>query len=429
MDILIKNAPALLPEGLSGGPADICISGERILSVGSVPKDFIPEQVIDASGMLAVPGLVNAHTHAYMTLFRNCADDLAFNDWLFGRILPLEDLLTAEDCYWGTLLGCMEMLSTGTASFLDMYIFCGSAARAVSDCGMRAVLSRGLTDSAGEDPAGGKRRLTDALDEMREWGNVPGLSFMLAPHAPYTCSERYQREIAELSHDTGVPVNLHLAESDAETATILEKHGCTPTELFDRTGLLSDTTVAAHCVKLSDGDIDILARRGVSVATNPVSNLKLANGVARIPELLGRGVNVALGTDGAASNNTLNMFRELAFLGLLRKGLDADPTAVTAAQCLSAATAGGAAALGLDSGAIAPGKLADITLIDLDRINLFPRNNLLSSLVYSANGSEVSTVIVSGKILYDHGEFTTIDRERVLYEVNAVCRRIGTINE
>lgn len=425
MNILIKNISAWLPDSFSTVVTDVCAGGGKILSVGSVPAGFQPEKTIDGSGKLLIPGLVNAHTHSYMTVFRNYADDLSFNDWLFGRILPLEDRLTADDCYWGTLLGCMEMLSTGTTSFLDMYIFPHSIARAVCDCGMRAVLSRGLTDGDGSDPEGGRRRINEALDEFNTWKDKPNVSFMLAPHAPYTCSESYQREIAEVSRSTGMAINLHLAESESESQTIREKYGCTPTELFDRTGLLTGTTVAAHCVKLSDGDIDILASRGVSVATNPVSNLKLANGIARIPDLLNAGVNVALGTDGTASNNTLNMFRELSFLTLLRKGLDGNPKAVSAETGLKAATLGGARALGIDAGVIAEGKLADLTVIDLDRVNLFPVNNALSSLAYSANGSEVETVIVGGEVLYEKGEFKTIDRERVMFEVENICKRIG----
>jgi len=267
--------------------------------------------------------------------------------------------------------------------------------------------------------------MDEALSEYRAWKDMDNLGFMLAPHAPYTCDEDYQREIAELSKETGLGINLHLAESDAETAAIAEKYGCTPTELFDRTGLLTERTVAAHCVKLSDSDIDILANRKVSVATNPVSNLKLANGVARVPDLMKAGVNVALGTDGPASNNTLNMFRDLSFLTLLRKGIDGNAKAVTAKEGLISATANGARALGIDAGEIRPGALADLTIIDLDHLNFLPKNDPLTALAYSANGSEVETTIVGGEILYDKGEFLTIDRERVVFEVENICNKIG----
>ncbi|MDR0491731.1 MAG: amidohydrolase [Oscillospiraceae bacterium] len=424
MNILIKDILAALPDG-----EEICsvyISDGVITSTSETPGGFTADKTIFGTGKMLIPGLINAHTHASMSIFRNCADDLLFNDWLFGKIMPLEDKLTGEDCYWSMMLSVMEMLRSGTTSFIDMYYFMDDLARAVEESGIRAVLSRGLTGGA-DDPLGGEKRLREALDAAEFWKGRENISFMLAPHAPYTCDEGYQREVASEARRLGFPINTHLAESLAEIDTIREKYGCTPFELADRTGLLSDTTVAAHCVHLSENDISILARRGVNVVTNPVSNLKLANGVAPVPKLLNAGVKVALGTDSAASNNSLNMFRDLSMLSLIHKGVNHDAQAVSAREGFDIATKNGAAAMGRsDIGQIKPGNLADLAILDLDRPNMQPVNNHLAALVYSANGSEIETVLVGGRILMENREFLTIDSERVYREVDNICKRIGT---
>lgn len=424
MNILIQDILAILP----GGPetCSVTVQDGIITSVSAVPEGFVPDKTISGKGRMLIPGLVNAHTHVYMTVFRNCADDLLFNDWLFERIMPLEDKLTAEDCYWGTLLGYMEMLSTGTTASVDMYIFSDAAARAATESGVRAVLSRGLSGGA-DDVDGGKRRIREALAEIDAWKGHENLKFMLAPHAPYTCDLGYQREIAALARERGLAIHTHLAESLAEIETIRGRYNCSPIELADQSGLLTETTVAAHCVQLTDEDIALLAARGVSVATNPVSNLKLANGVARVCDLMKAGVNVALGTDSAGSNNSLNMFRDLSFLTLLQKGVLHDAQAVTAQEGFLMATKNGARAAGLHGvGEIAVGMKADLAILSLDHPNMQPMNNPVAALAYSASGHEVETVMVGGKLLMENREFLTIDKERVLFEVNKVCERIGT---
>jgi 5-methylthioadenosine/S-adenosylhomocysteine deaminase len=424
MKILIRDILAVLPDGVK--ICSVAVDNGVIAAVGTMPADFKAEKTIFGSGKMLIPGLINAHTHAYMTVFRNCADDLKFNDWLFGRILPLEDKLTPEDCYWGSLLGIMEMLSTGTTCYNDMYIFTDASARAATESGIRAVLSRGLVGDDG-DPKGGQRRLEEAFSELIEWQGEDALSFMLAPHAPYTCGEQYQKAVAEHARQLGVGIHTHISESQAELDTVRTSYGCTPPELMDKTGLLTSRTTAAHCVYLTDSDIALLSARGVSVATNPVSNLKLANGVAPVPKMLKAGINVALGTDGAASNNSLNMFRDLGLLSVLHKGVTGDPQAVTAREAFEIATKNGAKALGLSGvGEIRPGMKADLAVLDLDRPNIQPLNDPLAALCYSLNGSEVETVMVGGKILMENREFLTLDRDKVLYEVNAICERIGT---
>ena len=426
MNTLFRNIRALLPEGVR--ETSVCVSGGEIFAVGEVPADFRADTVVEGKGKLLIPGLVNAHTHVYMTMFRGCADDLSFTDWLFGHIDPLESKMTREDCYWATLLGYLEMISTGTTACLDMYVFTETALRAAEESGFRTALSRGLTGGAG-DPAGGKRRIREALEEMEDWkGSTDRIRFFLGPHAPYTCDPDYLREIADLAEERKLPLHLHLSESVSEQEGIREKYGCTPAEYFDRAGILRPGTVAAHCVYVNESDMRLLAERGVTAVTNPASNLKLGNGAAPVPDLLRAGVNVALGTDGAASNNALNLFRELNLVTLLHKGLRGDPTELPASQGLRMATENGARALGWEKlGRIEAGWTADLAVLDLDRVNLRPWNDLLSALAYAANGSEVESVMVEGKFLMKDREFLTIDRERVQYEVDRTCKRLGLL--
>ena len=424
MNILIRDILAILPDGAK--VSTVYIKDGVIASIDAAPAGFAAEKTIFGSGKLLMPGLVNAHTHVYMTLFRNCADDLTFNDWLFGRILPLEDKLTPEDCYWATLLGIMEMVSTGATAFSTMDFFLDATAEAAKASGIRAVLSRGLVGGR-DNVEGGQKRLREAFDALEKWNGIEKLTFMLAPHAPYTCDDSYQTEVAREAERLGLRVHTHISESKSEVETIAARYGCTPPELMDRCGLLTELTVAAHCVHVTDSDIGLLARRGVSVVTNPASNLKLANGVAPVVKMLKAGVNVALGTDGASSNNALNMFRELGLLSLLHKGVSGDPQAVTAGEAFEIATKNGAKALGLgDTGEIRAGFKADIAIVDLDRPNLQPLGDPVAALCYSANGSEVETVLAGGELLMENGRFTTIDSEKVHFEVNRICERIGT---
>lgn len=429
MKTIFENVKILVEkgEGFEIVDGSIGIDGEKISFAGAAPEDVSGYQKIDGKGQLVMPGLINSHTHVYMTIFRNVADDLMFDDWLFGNILPREDKLLPGDSYWGTMLGIGEMLRSGTTAFLDMYIFTDENVQAAADSGIRAVMSRGLSGASDRDE-GGERRLREATEEIKKWRAAAEgrLTFMLAPHAPYTCAPDYVEKVIGRARELGVGIHTHLAESRNEIKNIAEKYGCTPIEYMDRTGLFDLPTVAAHCVYLTDNDIDIFAANGVSIATNPVSNLKLANGIAPVKKYLERGINVCLGTDGAASNNCLNMFRDLSFLTLLNKGLFEDPLAVSAEDGLKIATVNGAKALGLDdTGSIKAGNKADLIFIDLDRLNMFPHNNIISSLAYSANGSEVTRTIVNGKTLMENGELKTIDEERVRFEVARIADRIN----
>ena len=431
MNLLLKSISAAVP-GELGLPAvkqcDIGIQGGRIAFVGQAPEGFIPDKVIGGADKLVIPGLVNAHTHTPMTLLRNRADDLPFMTWLYDHIFPMEDRLQPGDCYWGTMLAICEMLRSGTTCFNEMYYFMDDIVRACTDSGIRAVLSQGLLGESREDPAG-LARLDTATADIRRWNGAGNgrLSFLLAPHAAYTCAPDYVKLIIERAKDLRVGIHTHISESRDENAQIAKKYNKTPFDYFESLGLFELPTTAAHCVHITDSDIAIAAKYGVSVATNPVSNLKLANGAAPVKKLLAAGVNVALGTDGAASNNSLNMIRELGYLCLVHKGFQEDAECVPAAQGLHIAAMGGAKALGLSDeiGSIEPGKKADLAILNLNHSHFSPRSNLLAALCYGAQGNEVDTVLVDGEILLENGALTRIDEERVRREAQKISERIS----
>ncbi len=421
MRIQIKDIYTIQPD-LSIKKCDIYISGGYILGVNSKPDGFMASKIINGHNKLLMPGLVNAHTHTYMNVFRNCADDLPFAEWLFDRIDPMEAKLTPEDGYWGAMLACMEMLSTGTTCFLDMHMFRNQIAQAVYDSGIRAVLSRGLVGEGQNE--GGKMRLCDAFEEMARWRECSRLSFMLGPHAVYTCDEEYLNVVAESAKNCGVGIHVHLSESVDEVENCRKKYGVSPVKLLERSGCFDGRTVAAHCVNLSEEDMEILKAHNVSVASCPKSNAKLGNGAADIPALLDKGINVCIGTDSAASNNSLNMFSEMNAMAMYHKCLRRDPTAVSADTVYRMATINGADALGVKAGMVSPGMLADLVILDLDRPQLHPLGDMTAALSYSVNGSEVETVLVNGDVVYHKGEFANIDSERVYYEVDKIAGRI-----
>lgn len=426
MGILIKDIQAILPGSdgaLDSRRTSVYVEGGVIASIGA--PEVSAEKTIDGVGRLLTPGMVNAHTHAYMTALRNLADDLGFDDWLFGSVMPAENSLTADDAYWSSALACMEMLKSGVTTFLDMHMFPGASVRAAQETGMRAVISRGLSGGA-DDAEGGERRLREARDEIEAYGNLERLSFMAAPHAIYTCDEGFMREIAAFAREYGLGIHTHLNESRGEVEGCEQRYGCSPIELYERCGLFGGVTVAAHCVHLSGGDIEILRRNGVAVALNLASNLKLANGFAPVPALMAAGIELCLGTDGAASNNSLSILRELSLLTLVYKGIMGDPLAVSAREAFAMATLGGARALGLGdiTGTIEVGKRADLAIWRLDEPGRIPAGDPFSTLCYSGAGLAADTVMADGRIVLENGEFTGIDAERVYYEVRKTRERL-----
>ncbi len=423
MGIVIRDALAVLPGGEAPeiGRHTIYISDDVIAGIDEKPDGFAEDTVIDGKDRLVIPGLINAHTHTYMSMMRNCADDLSFMDWLFKRVDPIEGQLAAEDAYWASLLAQIEMIRSGTTTFNDMQMHINQTSKAVMESGMRVVICRGLVgDSYDRDDS----RLREAFEEMEAWKACDRLKFRLGPHAPYTCGPDYLRMVADVAKEKGLGIHIHLAESVTESENMRKDHDCTPIEYALRAGVFDVPVIAAHCVQLEENDIAILAEHNVNVVTNPASNMKLGNGFAPVPELMAAGVNVCLGTDGAASNNAQNMFREMGHLALIHKGTHATPQCVGAVEVFNAATVNGAKALGLNTGSIEVGKKADLAVLRLDCASMMPNNNLLAALSYSADGSEVDTVIINGKIVMQGRELKTIDEELVYAKIREMCERL-----
>ncbi len=427
MGIVIENALVVLPEGAEDviRETSLYIEGDRIAGIGGKPAGFTADKVIDGTDKLVIPGLVNCHTHSYMSFMRNVADDLSFMDWLFGTIDPIEQQMTDEDTYWGANLAIIEMMKSGTTCFNDMQMNIHQTTRAVKESGMRAVICRGLVGS-GNDEAG-QSRLRQAYEERDAAKDCDRLTFKLGPHAPYTCDDEFLKIVAAEAKKENMGIHVHLSESESEISQIQEKYGCTPIALAEKCGIFDVPAIAAHCVQVTDEDIEILKRKNVSVVTNPASNMKLGNGFAPIAKMLDAGVNVCLGTDGAASNNCLNMFHELSLLTLIHKGTGKTPQCVSAKEGFRIATINGAKALGLEKeiGSIEVGKKADLAVLDLNTPSLTPRNNLIAGLSYSANGSEVDTVIINGQVTMENRRLLTVDEKLVYGKIQDIIVRMG----
>jgi 5-methylthioadenosine/S-adenosylhomocysteine deaminase len=407
---------------------DVLIKNGIIARIGPDIADTSEgANTIDGSGKLVMPGLINGHCHVPMTLLRNYADDMDLQTWLFDHIFPVEDRLNGDDVYWGSLLGIMEMLSTGTTCFADMYDHMDAIASAVELSGIRAQLSRGQTSNDAGPDFSEDRAMKESVDFVKKWnGAAEGrITAAMAPHAIYTCSPAYIQAVANNAEKLGVPIHVHLDETVREHEDCLRTHGKTPTAHLYDLGLFELKTIAAHCVCITEDDMRLLREKDVSVIHNPASNLKLASGIAPVPEALSAGLNVCIGTDGASSNNNLNMWEDMYLTSILHKGSTRDPRLITAGEVLKMATVNGAKALGMPRvGSIQEGNKADLIMVDLEKPHLKPLHNLCSALVYSAQGSDVSMTMVDGRILYQDGEFRTIDREKVYYHLEKVCKRL-----
>ena len=427
MGIVIKNALVVLPQGEEDvvRETSLYIEGDKITAIGDKPAGFVEDKVIDGKDKLVIPGLINCHTHSYMSFMRNVADYLSFMDWLFGTIDPIEQQMTDEDTYWGANLAIIEMMKSGTTCFNDMQMNIHQTTRAVKESGMRAVICRGLVGS-GNDEAG-QSRLRQAYEERDAAKDCDRLTFRLGPHAPYTCDDEFLKIVAAQAQKEHMGIHTHLSESESEISQIQEKYGCTPIALAEKCGIFDVPAIVAHCVQVTDEDIDILKKKNVSVVTNPASNMKLGNGFAPVAKMLEKGVNVCLGTDGAASNNCLNMFHELSLLTLIHKGTGRTPQCVSAKEGFRIATLNGAKALGLEKeiGSIEVGKKADLVILDLNTPSLTPRNNLIAGLSYSANGSEVDTVIINGQITMEGRKLLTMDEALVYSKIQDIIVRMG----
>jgi 5-methylthioadenosine/S-adenosylhomocysteine deaminase len=417
--LLLKNAQILHHDG-SLALGSIVIEKNIIKQVGEYRSDEKFDEIIDCSDKLIMPGLINAHCHAPMSLFRSLGDDLPLNRWLEEKILPAEERLTPESAYWGTQLAIAEMLKCGVTAFGDMYFFLREMAQAVGDSGIRAVLSRGIV-AVGADPEGGFcSRLEDARSFFTDFNGAYNgrLSVMLGAHALYSCAPQYLNRIADSAKAVGAEVHMHISESRFEVEQAYEKYQRSPVAIARDCGLMDCGLLAAHCVHVDESDVEILAANNVRVVHNPGSNMFLGNGIAPIRAMLERDICVALGTDGAACNNNLDIIEELRLATLLQKGNCMSPTALTAPQAIKMATFNGAEALGLKKcGKILPGYTADVIIMSMSAPHWHPRNNISSQFVYAANSTDVETVIIDGEIVVKNRQLLTIDEERLYQEV------------
>jgi 5-methylthioadenosine/S-adenosylhomocysteine deaminase len=372
-------------------------------------------KVIDGRGKLLMPGLINTHTHAAMTLMRNFADDIPLMEWLHERVWPFESRLGAEEIAAGARLGIAEMMLGGTTTLVDMYWHEAAVARVARDMGVRAVLCPSYVD--GERMAEFERDLVETLAVAAGCGR---LSVRVAPHAAYSCSAENLRRGAELAHTHGLGMHIHVSETLDEQRIIRERHGMTPTEYLRDLGIFERPVIAAHCVHVTDRDMDILRSHGVTVAHNPQSNMKLASGAAPVAAMLAAGVRVSLGTDGASSNNDLDMWDEMRSASLLGKLTAADPAALPAWEVLRMATVNGAAAIGMEGslGIVAEGALADLILLDIEKPHWQPLADPIAALVYSAKSSDVDTVWVDGRPVVSGSRPIGLDLEDVIHTAN-----------
>ena len=403
------------------------IDGDRIDYLGGEPPRDAYDEVKDMTGRLLLPGLVNGHTHTGMSLLRGLGSDLPLQQWLFDPVFPVEDRLTDEDLRIGMELSLLEMIASGTTSFTDMYMGAGYCAPAVLDSGLKANLCRPLQSFDPDEEPMTCRRMKEMLALYDRWNGAGDGRIIVdfSVHAEYTCTERMVRAAAEEAQKRGAGMHIHLSETEAEQEACVKKYGLTPARWFDDLGAFEGRAYAAHGVWLTADDWMLLKERGVTVVHCPESNLKLGSGVADVPAMLDDGLTVALGTDGAASNNNLNMLEEMHLCALLHKGVRRDPTVLPLAEVLKMATVNGARLQGrTDTGALAVGNKADIMAVDMDRPHLTPCIDPLSNLIFSAQAADVRMTMADGRILYENGAFLTMDRDRILHEARQAATRL-----
>jgi 5-methylthioadenosine/S-adenosylhomocysteine deaminase len=405
------------------------IQDGRIALVGK-NRPVTAAKRIDTTGCLVMPGLVNTHTHLPMVCFRGLADDLPLMDWLNHHIFPMEArFVNKEMVYSGALLAMAEMILSGATTFCDGYFFENQIAEATRSCGMRAVLSQGFADFATPDNPKFEKIMEAADRFVARW--MP-LSPMISPaffcHSPYTCSPETLVNVKNAAREAGILYLTHLLENESEIETIEKRYGKKPVRHLLDLGVLDNRTIAVHCNWISDEEMDIFADLGVGISHNPVSSMKLAAGIAPAPQMLEKGITVGLGTDGAASNNDLDMFREMDAAAKIHKVTTLNPTVMSAETVVKIATLGGARLLGLDHlvGSIETGKLADIIVLDMNQPHLTPLYNPYSQLVYAARGSDVITSIINGKIVMENRRLLTINLRQVMDEVCRIAERIRT---
>lgn len=420
MDLCVRGGHVLVHGTVR--EADVGVVDGDIETVGDVGS---ADREIDASGCLVLPGLVNAHTHSPMTLLRGYADDLPLEEWLQEHIWPVEAHLEPEDVAAGARLAALEMIRSGTTAFADMYFGMDEVARVVEETGLRAVLGYGMV-TAGKDDEEARAELDRGVEFVREHdGAADGrIQAMMTPHAPYSCDDWVLAEAAEHARDLGCPLHVHLNETAAEVEEFVEAEGGRPAHHLDDLGCWEGRAYVAHGVHVDRSERALLADRDVGVAHCPSANMKLASGAAPVAALLDDGVPVCLGTDGPASNNTLDVFSEMRHAALLAKTREGDASVLPAAEVLTMATRNGARTLGLESGAIEEGRPADLAVVDLDAAHLTPRHDLVSHVTYAMGGADVTTTVVDGEVLMEDDEVLVLDERAVIADARAAAERV-----
>ncbi len=414
---MIENGAVVIKDGAIEAVGET----REILDAWSAPR------LIDGAKKLLMPGLINAHTHSPMTIFRGFADDMPLKEWLYDHIFPLEARFTnVQNVRLGTRLAVAEMLKSGTTTFNDMYYHIDEMAEVVEKSGMRAVLSESLIDFPAPNSSTPDHSLRFTEKMIQAYQGHPLITIGMAVHSIYSADPLVYRKARDMSDKYGLPFNTHLAETRWEFDLIMEKYGLTPTGFLENMGVMGENMIVAHAVHLTDADMELLAKRGVGVAHNPQCNMKLANGVAPIPQLLDLGVKVGIGTDGVASNNDLDLFDEMRTCALSHKLSHNNPAVMDARSVLEAATIGGARLLGMERkiGSIEPGKRADMIMIDLNQPHAHPMYNVYSLIIYSLKGSDVDTVIVDGQVLMAGKNLLGVDEDDLFSQVEQVARQI-----
>ncbi len=432
VDLIITGAKALLldPDNTCLNRASVAIDKDEIVAVGptdKITKQYTAKKIITAEDSLIMPGFVNCHTHAAMTCFRGIADDLELMEWLNNYIFPDEAKYVNKDlAYWGSLLAAAEMIKSGTTTFCDMYLFENETARAAKAAGIRCLLGEVLFDHPSHNFATVAEGTAYTKMLIEKWRDDPLVNIIIEPHSLYTCSKPLLDDVKKLSRDYDVPIGLHLLENAGEKKQLEEKFGKGAVPYLKDIGYLTENLIAFHCVCFSEADMKLFADHGCKVSHNPASNMKLASGVAPVPEMIKAGITVGLGTDGCASNNTLDIIKEMSMAAKLHKVARLDPTVMDAHTVVRMATSQGAKVLGMEKkiGSLEPGKKADIIIIGLNKPHLTPLYSEYSHLVYAASGADVDTAIINGKIVMENRKLLTINEQEAMQKVREIAVKI-----
>ncbi|MBM0045801.1 amidohydrolase [Anaerococcus sp. mt242] len=417
MNILIKNTKILTMNDDKIRNDNIYIKNGKIFKIGYV-EDFNADKIIDGQNFITMPGFINAHTHVGMSFFRNYGNDNELMTWLTNYIFPAEEKLNEKLVYYASLLSFAEMIKTGTTTFADMYFFEEETIKALDQAKLRAQIARGLSS-----PDQDELRIKDCIELYKKYNGKDGkIEIALGPHAVYTTDKEYLLKISKVSKEYNMPIHIHLSETEFENEECMKRYGQSPTEVFNECNIFENRTIAAHGVHLSDSDLDILSEKNVSILHNPSSNLKLSSGICDVTRLMDKGINVALGTDSASSNNKQSMLKEIEIAALISKLKAADN--LKAYEVLKMATINSARALGIENkvGTIEEGKCADLIMIDIDNINHIPNNDLIASICYSTYENDISYVFIDGELIYENGEYKYLDIEDIKKNVKRLSK-------